>query len=39
MEITEKQYEKIKDSLLVQRGNVRLTSLAVHFSELKGNSK
>ncbi|MGA2160508.1 MAG: IS5/IS1182 family transposase, partial [Dehalococcoidia bacterium] len=26
MEITAEQYEKIKDSLPVQRGNVRLTN-------------
>ena len=29
MEITAEQYEKIKDSLPVQRGNVRLTNLNV----------
>jgi len=29
MEITEEQYAKIKDSLPVQRGNVRLTNLQV----------
>ena len=29
MEITAEQYEKIKDSLPVQRGNVRLSNLAV----------
>ncbi len=29
MEITEQQYERIKDSLPVQRGNVRLTNLQV----------
>lgn len=29
MEITPEQYEKIKDSLPVQRGNVRLSNLAV----------
>jgi transposase len=29
MEITEEQYEKIKDSLPVQRGNVRLENLRV----------
>jgi len=29
MEITPKQYERIKDSLPVQRGNVRLPNLAV----------
>ena len=29
MEITEEQYARIKDSLPVQRGNVRLTNLQV----------
>ncbi|MGD0522053.1 MAG: IS5/IS1182 family transposase, partial [Terracidiphilus sp.] len=29
MEITAEQYEKIKDSLPVQRGNVRLTNLQI----------
>jgi len=29
MEITEQQYERIKDSLPMQRGNVRLTNLQV----------
>src|SRR5450755_3261418 len=29
MELTPEQYEKIKDSLPVQRGNVRLTNLQV----------
>src|SRR5438270_12154464 len=29
MEITEAQYERIKDALLVQRGNVRLSNLQV----------
>jgi hypothetical protein len=29
MEITGEQYEKIKDSLPIQRGNVRLSNLQV----------
>ena len=29
MEITEAQYERIKDALPVQRGNVRLSNLQV----------
>ena len=29
MEITPEQYEKIKDSLPLQRGNVRLTNLQI----------
>jgi len=29
MEITEKQFEKIKDSLPIQRGNVKLQNLTV----------
>jgi hypothetical protein len=29
MEITEEQYERIKDALPVQRGNVRLSNLQV----------
>ena len=29
MEITEEQYERIKDALPVQRGNVRLSNLRV----------
>ena len=29
MEITEQQYERIKDALPVQRGNVRLSNLQV----------
>ena len=39
MEITEAQYERIKDALPVQRGNVRLSNLQVPKAVLYALSK